>query len=120
MVSLNVLVYQYADICATTLCMGLGLLRDVVTVNFLGVGIGNPTPNSQPGGPGTTLRLASYLLTYLLWVALPGAYATTSIALLDIGARRPLYDKAAVLEKADIQSVSGGKVNILGDHSMSF
>jgi hypothetical protein len=38
---------------------------------FLG-GVVNPTPNSQPGGPGTTFRLAL--------VVLPGAYALASVA----------------------------------------
>jgi hypothetical protein len=38
-----------------------------------------------------------YLLTYLEWVALPGVYASVIIAVRDIGARRFLHDKGAVL-----------------------
>jgi hypothetical protein len=35
-------------------------------------------------------------------MALPGAYAPASIALWVIGARKPLHDKAAVLDKGEI------------------
>jgi hypothetical protein len=53
--------------------------------------------------PGTTLRLAPTLLTCLACVALPGAHAPASIALLVTGARKlPLYDNAAVLEEVFI------------------
>jgi hypothetical protein len=39
-----------------------------------------------------------YALTSLAWMALPGAYAPASIALQVIVARKPLLDKAVVLE----------------------
>jgi hypothetical protein len=40
-------------------CLGLGLLHGLIKVKFFRGGvIRRPTPNPQPGGPGTTLRLA--------------------------------------------------------------
>jgi hypothetical protein len=70
-----------------------------VTVIFSEVGSLVTTHNLQTGGPGTTLRLAPYPLTCLTWVTLPGAYASASIALWVIAARKPLtYDKAVDLE----------------------
>jgi hypothetical protein len=52
-----------------------------------------------------TLRVRDYTspvphpLTYLAWVALPGAYAPASITLLVNGVRKPrLHDKAVVLD----------------------
>jgi hypothetical protein len=102
MVSLNVLLYQYADICVTALCMGLGFLRGVKIVNFSRGGFVSPTPNSQPGGQRTTIRLASHPLTYFTWVALPRAYTPASIGLRVIGAPRPPLHDEVVLEEEGV------------------
>jgi hypothetical protein len=50
---------------------------------FFRGGVVSPTPNLQPGGP--------YPLTCLARVAPPGAYASASIALQVIGARKPPF-----------------------------
>jgi hypothetical protein len=66
-------------------------------------GVISRTPNSQFGGLGTALCLAPTPLTCLVWVALPGAYAPTGIALLVIGVHRPpLHDKVVFLEEGVI------------------
>jgi hypothetical protein len=66
---------------------------------FVRDGVVSLTPNPQPDGPGTTLRLP-LSLTCLAWVTIPGAYAPASIAFRVIGARKPpLHDKAIVLEE---------------------
>jgi hypothetical protein len=60
----------------------------------------SPTPNPQLGGPGHYTLSVPYPFNCLAWVALPGAYAPTSVALRDIGALKPpLQDKAVVLEE---------------------
>ena len=50
----------------------------------------SPTPNPQPGGPGSPLSLAPPLETCPAWVALPGAKAPAGIALRFIRANKPL------------------------------
>jgi hypothetical protein len=58
----------------------------------------SPTPNPQPGGQGLHF-VWPLLLTYLAWVALPGAYASASITLRFTGAcRSPFHDKVVVLK----------------------
>jgi hypothetical protein len=55
-------------------------------------------PNSQPVVTRDYTSSYPYPLTYLAWVALPGDYASISIALRVTGARKPpLHVKAAVL-----------------------
>lgn len=50
-----------------------------------------------------------YLLTSLAWVALPGAHAPTSVALLVNWARKlPLHDKAIVLKEVYCYQCFGG------------
>jgi hypothetical protein len=60
---------------ATTLC-GSGPPPWFRNSTFFRGAVVSPSPNPQPGGPGTTLRLA--------WVALPGAYDPSSIAITSV------------------------------------
>ena len=53
------------------------------------MGVVNPTPNPQPGGPGYPFLSGSSPLTYLAWEALPVAYATASIALRIMWPHKP-------------------------------
>jgi hypothetical protein len=76
--------------------MNLGVLPDLVTIDFSEVGLlAHPltwwTRDYTSSDP--------YPLTYLAWMALPGAYAPASVAFRVTGARRPLHDKAVVLEE---------------------
>ena len=50
----------------------------------------SPTPNPQPGGPGSPYSLAPPLQTCPAWVTLPGAKAPAGIALRFIRAHKPL------------------------------
>ena len=53
------------------------------------MGVVNPTPNPQPGGPGYPFLSGSSPLTYLAWEAPPVAYATASIALRIMWPHKP-------------------------------
>jgi hypothetical protein len=100
-------------------CVGLGLVRGYVTVDFSGVGslAPHPTPNLRTrdytfSGP--------YPSTCLVWVA-PEPFVPASIPLRVTGARKPpLHDKAVVLEE-DVSSyhllLSGHVSNTDGQHA---
>jgi hypothetical protein len=51
----------------------LFLCPTFVTISFLLCGLVNPTPNTQPGGPGYPFLSGLSPLTYLAWEALPVA-----------------------------------------------
>jgi hypothetical protein len=53
--------YYYYYLLVLQPYVRLGLLHGFVTVDFSGVGFVSTTPKPQPGGPGTTLRLAPTL-----------------------------------------------------------
>jgi hypothetical protein len=84
---------------ATTLCVSWPPPWFRSRKFFLG-GVEIPASNPQCGELGTTF--GPYPLTYLVWVALPGAYAPASMAHQFIGAcRPPLHVKAVILEEDD-------------------
>jgi hypothetical protein len=67
---------------------------------FYCVGVLNPTPNSQPGGPVYTLLSGSSPLTCLVWEAPPVAYATASITLRIMWPHKPHhYVKVGALSR---------------------
>jgi hypothetical protein len=75
-------------------------------VDFSGLGLLAPRPESQLGRPQTTLLLVPTLLTCRTWVALPETYAPVSIAFRIIGARKPpLNDKTEVLEGGKLKYI---------------
>jgi hypothetical protein len=83
-------------------CVGLGLLHGYVAVIFFRSGVSVPRPTSNPKIWRNSNYTSSgpYPLTCMAWMALPGAYVPTSIALRLSGASKsPLHDKAVVLEE---------------------
>jgi hypothetical protein len=74
-------------------------------------GVISPTLNPQRGAPGTTLCFGPYPMTCLPWVALPGAYAPASIALLVNGARRLSLQDMVVIMYVTSPKCSEMKIN---------
>jgi hypothetical protein len=93
------LIHTYIHLLVLQPCVGLGLLHGSVTVNFFWGGVVSHTPKPQPQYqvPHSVWPLP---LSLLPLVALPGAYASTSMALCVIAAcKPPLHNKAVNLEE---------------------